>query len=389
MKRFFSILLRQLQSKKSDYRMLKNFVAQKQEIERYPLPESVSPKKILIIRLDDIGDYLLYRNTLHGLKASEKFKGCSFTLLANQAWKEIFNEFDSQSVDDVIWVNKKEYFQHKNYQETLWKQLRQEGFGMVVCASRTRLLMLDDLCAIATNAPVRVGAENTFPSEQINNLSDSCYNQLLPHQPMLHEFFFNQAFANWFLQTNQQLKRPSISFNFVPPDIQRPYLICCIGAAHKSKRWPVQNWIDFIKLVIDKHGFTIVLSGSSAEAQYASEIEKEVAVINLVGRTTQIALLNYIKYATASICQDSMAAHLSVACQTPAVIIANGNNSSRFTTYEEIGVAGVKTVYPQRFLANLRKRKNNHPWHYIPVTKDIGTIGHQEVFTALQQVFPK
>ena len=43
----------------------------------------IKPKSLLLIRLDAIGDYILFRNFIEELKKDEKYKHYSITLLGN------------------------------------------------------------------------------------------------------------------------------------------------------------------------------------------------------------------------------------------------------------------------------------------------------------------
>ena len=65
---------------------------------------------LLITRLDSIGDYVLFRNYLAFLKQSKKYKDYSITLCGNIIWKDIAESFDSDVVNDFIWINRKKFY---------------------------------------------------------------------------------------------------------------------------------------------------------------------------------------------------------------------------------------------------------------------------------------
>ncbi len=48
---------------------------------------------LLIVRLDAIGDYILFRNFLKVIRNSEKFNNYTITLCGNTLWKDIFYEY--------------------------------------------------------------------------------------------------------------------------------------------------------------------------------------------------------------------------------------------------------------------------------------------------------
>ncbi len=146
--RSYSLFTRRRRAAKECQRILNSF-HEWQAVQRQ-LPEPSPAKgKLLVIRLDDIGDYLLFRNQLGVYKKSPRWKDHSVTLLGNTSWKDIFEACDKDSVDDVIWVNKSRYLIDAAYRLETWQHLRARGFDTVVAPSRTRPLLLDDLCMLA------------------------------------------------------------------------------------------------------------------------------------------------------------------------------------------------------------------------------------------------
>ncbi len=174
-----------------------------------------SGKKVLIIRLDDIGDYLLFRNHFAVYKNSPRWAGHEVVLLGNGAWADLFAALDRDKADRVIWVDKGKYLQEAEYRMELWTRLRQEGFETVICPSRTRPLLLDDLCVLATGAGHRLASVNTFPDAAWNRVSDSLYTELFRGgDPLGHEFYFNGVFAQWCCGAHFEGRRPEIRHPF-------------------------------------------------------------------------------------------------------------------------------------------------------------------------------
>ena len=73
----------------------------------------------------------------------------------------------------------------------------------MVCPSRTRPLLLDDLCALASGATKKVGSANTYIYAEWNKISDSIYTELFSlKNGYIHEFVFNKLFAEWCCHIN-------------------------------------------------------------------------------------------------------------------------------------------------------------------------------------------
>jgi ADP-heptose:LPS heptosyltransferase len=159
-----------------------------------------------------------------------------------------------------------------------------------------------------------------------------------------------------------------------------------VGATTRSKRWPVKRWIEFIELYRGTCAGRVVVAGNSRrEVEAAALIEARTGAENIAGRVSLLELCNWVAGARAVISNDTMAAHLSVSCNRPTVIVANGVNYERFTDYAEAGIPGVATIYPAVFTRR-RKRLGECPYHYPQaVSGDMATIRAEEVLDALQR----
>ncbi|WP_431199785.1 hypothetical protein ACRQ5D_13095 [Mucilaginibacter sp. P25] len=60
--------------------------------------------RILIVRLDALGDYILFRNYIKCIKHAPKFKSYKLTLLGNIAFKDIAEAYDKDVIDEFIWI---------------------------------------------------------------------------------------------------------------------------------------------------------------------------------------------------------------------------------------------------------------------------------------------
>ncbi len=159
--RFVSILIRKVSDKRNIHRQLRKYNSYLNTINQLPAPE-VSHGKLLIIRLDGIGDYLLFRNFLALYQSSPKWKNYHITLLGEQSWKNIYDTFDSDSTDETIWINKHKYLNDESYRNEVYSLLRQKRFEVVICPCRTRPFLVDDLLVKATGAFKIFGVKNTY-----------------------------------------------------------------------------------------------------------------------------------------------------------------------------------------------------------------------------------
>jgi len=65
----------------------------------------IKKRTLLILRLDSIGDYILFRNFIPYLKTSEKYKNYKITLCGYLWWKELSENLDAKYISEFIWVD--------------------------------------------------------------------------------------------------------------------------------------------------------------------------------------------------------------------------------------------------------------------------------------------
>jgi ADP-heptose:LPS heptosyltransferase len=385
--RHISLFMRKFDSARERGRWLRSFAEWKALQHGLP-PARQCRKTLLLIRLDDIGDYLLFRNQLRVYKNSSRWMDHKITLLGNESWQDLFTLLDKDAVDDTMWVNKNRYFESADYRMEIWKRLRENSFETVIAPSRTRPLLVDDLCMLAAAPLNSLGSENTTVHASWSRVSDGLYTSLFkPSHALMHEFHFNAEFAEWACGIRYSGNRPRIEHRF-PRPVAGPYIICFVGASARSKRWPIKRWIEFIALHRREYFSKIFLAGNSkAEREMVRIIQKRTGVDSIAGRVALSELLHWVAGADAVVTNDTMAAHMGASLGTPTVIIANGLNYMRFSEYLNAGIDRVATIYPEVFNRR-RKRLGDGPYaHSETVTADIASIGATTVIESLRGLF--
>ena len=107
---------------------------------------------------------------------------------------------------------------------------------------------------------------------------------------------------------------------FEPPSIQTPYIVIAPGGGNNhwssmpNRIWPVTNFIDLSKSLLNQFSCQIVLVGGKGDAEKCKLIQKACPqVINLCGDTSINQLANILKFASLFIGHDSFAYFLSCA----------------------------------------------------------------------------
>ena len=87
----------------------------------------IKANTLLIVKLDAIGDYLLFRNFLEDIRKSKKFANYHITLCGNIIWEELAETFDKSFVDEFIWIDKKKLTNEKSYRKSILQKIKQKG----------------------------------------------------------------------------------------------------------------------------------------------------------------------------------------------------------------------------------------------------------------------
>ena len=88
----------------------------------------IKSNTLLLIRLDSIGDYVLFRNFLEWVKESKKYNNYNITLCGNIIWKDLAETFDRDYVNDFIWLNRKKFYSNLKYKFQLLKNINKSGY---------------------------------------------------------------------------------------------------------------------------------------------------------------------------------------------------------------------------------------------------------------------
>src|SRR6478752_5318519 len=66
-------------------------------------------RKLLIVRVDEIGDYMLWRPFFRELLSADLFKDHEIHFCGNSSWKALFDSFDKEIVHQSVWLQKQRF----------------------------------------------------------------------------------------------------------------------------------------------------------------------------------------------------------------------------------------------------------------------------------------
>lgn len=293
-----------------------------------------SKKRLLIIKTDAIGDFVLFHNFIEILKRSEKYGEYEVDLLGNVLCRDVALTYDATFISEFFFT--RQYALYELPWETLklgWKLFKRK-YEVILQPSSTRLLITDGLAAL-TAAPIIVGfISDTEGIQQKYKLrTDKFYSQLLPLPPEIYfEFDRNRYFFEQVLDEKLTINGPHIQTK----ERHRNGIVIFPGAGSVKRGWEKEKFLDLTERILAKTSQPIYITGGTGEtaiAKYLVDHLPGTDIINLTAKTSLPELIEIIGSANLLISNETSAIHIAAATKTPAVCILGGGHFERFAPY--------------------------------------------------------
>ena len=334
------------------------------------VPKKVIKKNtILLIRLDAIGDYVLFRNYIEILKIV--YKDYKITLVGNIAYKSIAEEFDSRFIDNFIWIDRSKFERNFIYRYKKIKEIASQGYEIVINPTYSRTFFVDDNIVKVSNAKEKIGSQGDLSNinHRQKNISDKYYTKLVPvNNEILFEFYRNKEFFENLFDKKLDIKKPIIKLkekklNFKVPDY---FAVLFIGASTSFRKWNIEKFVEIGRFLKETYNYDIVLCGGPTDTDDAERFNNlaNYDYLDLVGKTSLIDFLYIISNGNIMISNETSAPHFAVALEMMNVfVIYSGNHYGRFTPYPKEVSKKYHVVYHpeiEKDLDNYKKLSNSY-----------------------------
>ncbi len=302
---------------------------------------------ILLIRLDAIGDFVIWTDTIRAYK--ELYSNQKIAILCQQSVKEIAEKLDGISL----------VFPLENHiQKRIWyrwkfiRNLRKYKFTKVISSTYMRIPHKGAELAVKwanTEEIIGFDADPAYIPKAVQKKADKKYTKIIPSKrAWQHELLQHQEFIRGLGLAHFEADLPNLPFIKKTNLINTPYCVITLGAGTLKRAWSVENFAELAQII--PSDLTIVLNGHSSEnylAEYFEKlIDKSKVVLNLVGNLSLWESFELIKGAEFTINNESSSAHISIALQIPGIIFCGGGHWKRFVPYPEnlLSSFRIKTV---------------------------------------------
>ncbi|MEP7146751.1 MAG: glycosyltransferase family 9 protein [bacterium] len=352
----------------------------------------IKKKSMLIIRLDAIGDYILFRNFIKEIKDSPKFSGYKISLLGNEKWRNIAETFDRSIIEKFIWAAAKRLKGQSNwkYRVSTMLKLHLGGYEIVLRPNDTKTKITDYIITHCGAEKILDNSSNSiFSTEELEIISS---NGNIRNSNLDPESFFqfnrNRTFTEEITESKSNILRPTIEIG--KNKNAGEYIVIFPGAGQKSRKWSAENFAVLCNKILEMKQIKIRICGNKNDRVTAKGIIlncKSELIEDLTGKTNLSELISVIANAKLLVSNETCAVHIGAAVVTNTICISNGNHFGRFNPYPEKMAGFIKTIYPQQILNEMHDYFALVKKYHINSDVNINKITPEMVFEECQNFF--
>lgn len=348
-------------------------------------------KNLLIIRLDAIGDYILFRNFIKELKESRIYSKHKIYMLCNSSWYALAYCLDKEHIDQFIRCDLNEYRQNNWYKERLLKKLNACIFDTIIHPTYSRTFTVDSLVhKIKASYKIGYNGDLSNITREEKYKSDNFYTTLIPStKEKIFEFERNKVFFEKVLNQLIKFKKPTLKLasndvsDYVDP--LKKYVVLSIGASNQKRKWNIDNYVKIAQFLIDEMNLEVVLCGGTLEVDDSKMFEYKIQrnFINLVNKISLYEASKIINKSLFVISNDTGLAHMAMALSKKTLVIMNGNHFGRFFPYPNILPTNFQCICPFDYENKFDEFKENF---YNGSNININEIHYNKVISAIVKI---
>lgn len=355
--------------------------------------QSIQPATLLIVKTDEIGDYVLWRNVLPCIRRSAAFRNYKITLLGNPAWKEIAVSFDSSYVDEFIWIDKKKFKSKMGYRLDFLRMIRARGFEKVVNPIFSRSPRVDDAIVAVCSSSYKIGMRRNDHNVAVfeKDYDKGLYNEIheLP-LTALFEFERNTLFTSLFLKESCAPEFGFQDTDLPTSPLQGVYAVVFPGSGRADRRWRVANFSQVAKHLRTVEDLHVVLAGGPGDKNACAEVASQLdfAVTDLSGKTSLLAFVALLRNAKLLVSVDTGSVHLAAAAGCAVIGLFNGSQYGRFAPYpEKILQKPFYSIYPAEFEKELSSHTDLYEKYQYFSPYHFNSIESERVINLLKKLY--
>ncbi|WP_460019572.1 glycosyltransferase family 9 protein [Magnetospira thiophila] len=303
-------------------------------------PDFRTRRGVLVVRMDGIGDMVLFRRALDHYAAALNVERDQVTVLGCTSWARVAHGVFAGY--RVVVLNEHRFAKSIWYRFKTAVWVRRLNPAVVLNDSYFRRPLMADSLAWISGAPLNIAS---LP--HISDKTRSIYNWYLSQASRIidtgpyptHEIHRHFRFLSVLAGREIPAEAPSIAWKSEPPEYayEGPYVLLNPGSNEYGRRWPFDNYLDIARRCVAA-GWRVAVVGSPKEQppeEGLRELDALKGVDNLIGKTSLPGLLDLMRHASAVVSNDTGPMHLAIALGAPTVAIIGGGHFGCFIPYPE------------------------------------------------------
>jgi len=354
---------------------------------------NVHSADILLIRLDSLGDYILFRNFISELRNSSRFTNCKITLLGNINWKELAENLDGKYIDKFIWIDVNNTLMNLKKRFVFLNEISKQKFQYLINPAISRSFYTDDSIAKVSNSNLKIGCTGDYANSSVfqKKKSDDYYDELIKIDDIMKfEFYRNKEFFEKLLRKKIDIDKPfiNISEKKIEEFSNKDYALIVPGAGNPKRQWNMENFGAVIKHLLNEYNMEIYITGTKLEKNLVDrliEINKSDRVHSLVGNIDSMKLAQIIKRAKIMVSNETGPVHFAALLNIKTICISTGNTLYRFNPYPEEISSSIKYIYPEIIKENLNNQEKLKKF-WMGSDLEIDLIDRKEVIKEIDNI---
>lgn len=296
-------------------------------------------QKILVIRLDRIGDFALYLPFAAALRLKFPREKYHLTLIGNPLWMPLARKM--LDFDLFLELDTQQFLTDTSYRRALLKKIATMQFSLLLQPRFYRELLTEDLIAMAAAAPDSLAFSGT--ARHINRQFilrpwKKPYHRLIDSNTLYHahELEKNRLFLEEAAPGKIPIPNPWLKHSPLPKSLTE--LAGCIvilpGGSAPERAWPANNFGILVKEIAHLP-LKIVITGTKSEQKTAQEVMDfaKIPIVNLTGKLNIEEFVSLIANAALVIGNDTGGIHIAALSGVPTLVICGQGQFGDFHPY--------------------------------------------------------
>lgn len=298
------------------------------------LPENWSGvRRLLVVRLDNIGDVVLLSPSLRTLR--QALPQARIVLMASHAGSQVrpmLPWVDDVIVSRPVWQDVSGSIPQSFEREmAMVDMVREWEFdAAIIFTSFSQSPYPPAYVCYLAGIPIRLGQSKEFGgsllSQWVKPLPDSLH-QAERNLYLLESAGFEVTDRRLFLHIPAFIQRTAdqhLRHNGIDP--KAPFILLAPGASCSARRYPIEQFAAFVRLLIDATDLPLVVVGSSREEELVAPVlaGRMGRPVSLVGQTSVPELAAIVKRSALVVANNSAPLHMADALGRPMVILYSG-----------------------------------------------------------------